>query len=158
MGLREALDSLELSDVKTYIQSGNVVFKSKPLATTELAQNIGAAISERFEFRPRVLILELNNLRKAISRNPFPEGEVDPKTLHFYFLQTIPEELGLGTLESLKAPTERFDLIGKVFYLHAPDGVGRSKLAAKAEKALGVSATARNWRTVGKLMALAEEV
>jgi uncharacterized protein (DUF1697 family) len=60
-------------------------------------------------------------------------------------------------LEETRAPNERFVLQGKAFYLHAPDGIGRSKLAANVEKLLGVSATSRNWRTVRKLIEMARE-
>jgi len=64
----------------------------------------------------------------------------------------------MKALESLKSDSERFRLIGRVFYLHAPDGVGRSKLAAKAEKMLGVPMTDRNWRTVTTIQKLAQEL
>ena len=77
--------------------------------------------------------------------------------LHLFFLASVPENPDLKTLESYRRDSERFALEGKVFYLHAPDGIGRSKVAARAERALGVAATARNWRSVGKTLAMAEE-
>jgi uncharacterized protein (DUF1697 family) len=72
--------------------------------------------------------------------------------LHLFFLATVALEPDLASLESLRADSERYALVEDVFYLHAPDGIGRSKLAARVERALGVPATARNWRTVGKLV------
>jgi uncharacterized protein (DUF1697 family) len=69
----------------------------------------------------------------------------------------MPKDLDLGALESIKSDRERFALEDRVFYLHAPEGIGRSKLAANIEKLLGVSATIRNWRTVRKVMAMVEQ-
>jgi uncharacterized protein (DUF1697 family) len=70
-------------------------------------------------------------------------------------LDSVPKNPDLEILESIKTDREQFKLINKVFYLHAPDGIGRSKLAAKVEKALGVTVTARNWRTVNEVMSIA---
>jgi uncharacterized protein (DUF1697 family) len=96
-------------------------------------------------------------MAQAIVANPFPEAEAEPKSLHLYFLTVPPENPDLKTLDRLKQDNERYSLNDKVFYLHAPDGVGRSKLATQVEKALGVAATARNWRSVCKIMAMAKE-
>jgi uncharacterized protein (DUF1697 family) len=95
-------------------------------------------------------------LEGAVRSNPFPEAESDPSTLHLYFLAASPENPDLEGLEEIKDDRERFFLGDDVFYLHAPDGVGRSKLAANAERLLGVPATARNWRTVRKVMEMAD--
>ncbi len=83
--------------------------------------------------------------------------ESEPKTLHLYFLAVTPERPDLDALERIKGERERFVLVDGVFYLHAPEGIGRSKLAANAEKLLGIPATARNWRTVGKVMEMADQ-
>jgi uncharacterized protein (DUF1697 family) len=69
-------------------------------------------------------------------------------------LDSIPRKPDLETLESIKTKSEQFKLVNQVFYLYAPDGIGRSKLAAKVEKVLGVAVTARNWRTVNEIMSL----
>ena len=95
-------------------------------------------------------------MAQAIAANPFPQAEAEPKTLHLYFLTDSPENPDLNRLDQLKRGTEQYRLSDKVFYLYAPDGIGRSKLAEQVEKALGVAATARNWRTVSKVMALVE--
>jgi uncharacterized protein (DUF1697 family) len=91
-----------------------------------------------------------------MANNPFPEAEAEPSTLHLGFLASTPKSPDLKKLASIKTETERFQLIEDVFYLHAPEGVGRSKLAASSEKLLGVSMTDRNWRTVCKLREMAE--
>jgi uncharacterized protein (DUF1697 family) len=96
-------------------------------------------------------------LRQAIQDNPFPQAACEPQSLHFFFLEKPPTNPRTKALESAKAETESYVLTDRVFYLHAPDGIGRSKLASTAEKHLGVTATARNLRTVEKLLALALE-
>lgn len=153
--LASLLEGLGAAEVRTYIQSGNAVLKSdRPVA--ELSREIETAIEERYGFRPRVLLLEVAELRDAMENNPFPEAVSEPKSLHLYFLSERPASPDLAGLEDLKKTNERFVLSGTVFYLHAPDGIGRSRLAEKAEALLGVSATARNWRTVTKVAAMAE--
>jgi uncharacterized protein (DUF1697 family) len=152
-----ALESVGCRDVATYIQSGNAVFRSEGQDASRLADSIGAAIREHHGFEPRVLLLESDEMEKAVRSNPFPEAESEPKTLHLYFLTTPPESPDLAALERIRGDRERFVLGEDVFYLHAPDGIGRSKLAANVEKLLGVPTTARNWRTVGKIMELARQ-
>ena len=156
--LTELLEGLGLSRVKTYIQSGNVVFQSENKNTADLSHQISTAIGKGYGFTPQVLLLEMKELQQAIASNPFPQGENEPKTLHLFFLESPPKNPDVETLENLKAHSEQFMLANNVFYLYAPDGFGRSKLATKVEKALGVGATARNWRTVSKIMSIAQEV
>lgn len=150
------LEGLGLESVKTYIQSGNVVFRTSEPDLRQLAERIGSAVNDTHGFEPRVLLLRLEELERAIRRNPFPEAEGEPKTLHLAFLESVPEAPDLEAMERIKAAQERFALDERVFYLHAPDGIGRSKLAEKFERLLGVAATSRNWRSVQKLRALAE--
>lgn len=152
--LVDVLEGLGLSSIKTYIQSGNVVFQSKNINSTKLSQKISAAIEKHFGFVIQVLILDVHELENAIALKPFPETNAEPSTLHFFFLSSLPVQPNLEMLESVKKDSEQFRLIDKVFYLYAPEGVGRSKLTMKVEKVLGVSVTARNWRTVSKIMEL----
>lgn len=152
------LESLGLENVKTYIQSGNVVFKSPGALSPTLADDIAATIEEDFDFRPSVFLIDAERLRSAIASNPFPEAQAEPQSLHFFFLSEPASNPDLEKLQEAKSPTERFHLTDRVFYLHAPDGIGRSKLAAKAERLLGVDTTARNWRSVAKLAEMAEQV
>ena len=152
------LDDLGARKVKTYIQSGNAVFVWEDKDTSQLSKQIRAGIKKRRGFDPYVLLLGLEDIERVIQQNPFPEAETDPVALHAGFLAAAPERPDLKTLESLKSDSERFRLIGSVFYLHAPEGVGRSKLAAKAERLLGVPMTDRNWRTVRTLWKMAQEL
>ena len=149
------LESLDCEEVQTYIQSGNAVFRYSPKSTASLAAKIAKKIENRRGFRPQVLILSARQLREAIASNPFPEAEAEPRALHLFFLASPPAAAEIDALNAAKSSSERFHLTEQVFYLHAPDGVGRSKLAAKAEKLLGVPTTARNWRTVVKLAEMA---
>ena len=152
------LENIGLRNVETYIQSGNAIFESEEEEDGSLlSSRITAAIKESHGFEPYVLLLRPEELENVVESNPFPEAEPEPKTLHVYFLASSPERPDLDALEGIKGDRERFVLKDGVFYLHAPDGLGRSKLAAKAEKLLGVPATARNWRTVRKVMKMAKE-
>lgn len=155
--LKALLENLNLQNIKTYIQSGNVVFQSEAIDAARLSSQISAEIKKNHGFEPRVLLLALEEMEQAIRLNPFPEVVSDPKTLHVGFLTSKPANPDMEALESLRAENERFELVDRLFYLHAPDGIGRSKLAASAERLLGVPMTDRNWRTIDKIMAMAQE-
>jgi uncharacterized protein (DUF1697 family) len=150
------LEDLGLSNIKTYIQSGNVIFQSKKINSVELSQNICTTIKERRGFIVQVIILDIDELKNAIASNPFTGINTEPNALHFFFLPSLPEHSDLQALESVKKDSEQFRLIDKIFYLYAPEGIGRSKLVMKVEKILGVAVTARNWRTVSKIMDMVE--
>ena len=148
---KQQLGTIGCQQVETYIQSGNAVFQHAIAAPNDLAIPIRSAIQTAYGFDARVLILSAQALKQAIAENPFPEAEDAPKTLHLYFLEKVSAQPNIEQMTEIKAASERFALKSRVFYLHAPDGIGRSKLAAKAEKLIGVAATARNWRTVTRL-------
>ena len=152
------LEKLRARKIKTYIQSGNAVFVWSGKDTSRLATALRAEIKKRRGFDAHVLLLEFEGLERVIQQNPFPEAEADSKALHAGFLAAVPVSPDLKALESLKSNSERFRLIDKVFYLSAPEGVGRSKLAVRAEKLLGVPMTDRNWRTVCALWQIAQEL
>lgn len=149
-----ALESLGAGEVRTYIQSGNAVFESAEKNLARLAERTSAEIMNCCGFAPQVQVLTLETLAQAIAKNPFPEAVSDPSNLYLGFLASSPKSPDLAKLSGLAKASERYQLIEGVFYLHAPEGVGRSKLAASAERLLGVPMTVRNWRTVCKVMAL----
>ena len=151
------LEDIGAQNVKTYIQSGNAVFQSEETNASLLSNEISAAIKKRHGLEPRVLLLGSEEVEKVIESNPFREAESEPKTLHVYFLASVPTNPDLDALESIRSDDERFALKDGALYLHAPDGIGRSKLAANAEKLLGVPVTARNWRTVCETLTMAEQ-
>jgi len=145
-------------DVKSYIQSGNLIFRSATSTAPQLAKRISAAVLAKRGFQPHVLVLNVRELARAVASNPFPDAEADPRSLHLYFLAESPTRPDVAALNRIKSKAESFAIDGKVFYLHAPEGIGRSKLAAQAEKLIGVEATARNWRTVSKVLEMASQL
>ncbi|MEL7311299.1 MAG: DUF1697 domain-containing protein [Pseudomonadota bacterium] len=146
------LESLGCRSVATYIQSGNAVFEGQP---KPWSSPIARAIEQEFGFSASVLCLTAEHFLRAIEATPFDTQ--DGKTLHLYFLESTPKSPNLEKLDALRSATERTALLDQCFYLYAPDGVGRSKLAATAERHLGVTATARNWNTVQKLRHMLEQ-
>lgn len=151
------LEGLGVQGINTYIQSGNVIFRSRAADTALLARKIGAAIKKSHGFEPQVLVLDSAVLDKVIKENPYPEAEAAPNTLHVNFLAAIPPKPDFKALEKIRAESERFHLAGNVLYLHAPNGIGRSKMAVSMERLLGVTMTSRNWNTVRKLKAMIVE-
>lgn len=151
------LEALKLKNVRTYIQSGNVVFDSDEKNAKSLAKKIKARIERECGFGPEVLLISRDELQNAIEANPFSHAVSEPKSLHFFFLEKAAAKANIQALDMAKAPTESYVLKGSVIFLHAPEGVGRSKLAASAERHLGVAATARNYRTVEKLAEMAAQ-
>jgi len=153
--LAALLEGLGLSGLRTYIQSGNVVFRAPRGTGAHWSATIRTTVEGRFGFSPCVLVMEAAVLAKVAAANPYPEAEADHKTLHLFFLAAKPKSPDVEAMDRIKTPTESYTLLGTVFYLHAPDGIGKSKLAERAERLLGVEATARNWRTVREVLALA---
>lgn len=148
------LNDLGAESVRTYIQSGNVVFNHSDTDRAALAARIAEAVADSQGFKPEVMLLTTNELKAAIDANPYPQAEAEPKSLHLYFLAQPATAAKLDELDALAKDNEAFTLTEGVFYLHAPDGIGRSKLAERVERKLGVATTARNWRTVVKLLEL----
>jgi uncharacterized protein (DUF1697 family) len=149
------LEELGCNRVRTYIQSGNAVFQCEEKNALRLSDRIGRQIESTFGFLPLVVLVTLPEFERAMAANPFANAESEPKSLHLCFLATPALDADLDGLDNARDPTERWELIDRVFYLHAPNGIGRSKLAARAEKFIGVPLTARNWRSVQKIVELA---
>lgn len=150
------LEGLGYEAVKTYIQSGNAVFNSVEDSRDALKTQVGEAIERTFGFLPQIMVLKRDEFRQKFTDNPFPQAEDDPKTLMICFLGREPDEPNFDKMRELQAETEEFQLVGDTFYFYAPKGIGRSKLAEKLERLLGVPVTARNLRSVKKVLELAE--
>ena len=151
--LRRILERLGCVDVRTYIQSGNAVFDT-PDGVDVSPSSIAAAVQAQTGVDARVLVLTAAELRRAAGHNPFATEE--DRTVQLFFLESVPTNPDLDAIRELCRDSERWRLTDAVFYLHAPEGIARSKLAAAVERKLGVGATARNWRTVRKVLELAE--
>lgn len=143
------------SEVRTYIQSGNVIFRSATTCSRRTAVKIASRIDDNHGFEPKVLLLEGSELETAMTNNPYKAA--GGKELHFYFLDSKPQKPDLQKLTKLKSASEEFKLHETVFYLLAPDGIGRSKLAPVVGRSLGVAVTARNLNTVNRLISMIEE-
>ncbi len=146
--LRDALNANGFKDVATYIQSGNIVLRMSSDAAA-ITDRIDAILQRDFGVSARILTLPTGTVTDALEHMPYaPEA---PKHVMVYFL------FGAATpdtdqMMALASATEEFTITDRFVYLHAPDGIGRSKLAEKMEKLLGTSATARNLATVAKLV------
>lgn len=155
--LRQALTNAGFAGVRTLIQSGNLAFRSRQTAPRDIVDQIGERIAAEFGFRPAIILMTPHELREIIEACPFDTApEVALKTVHFYIAAEPPLEPDLETLRASAACGEQIALNGRVLYLHAPSGVGRSKLVPRIEKLVGVEMTGRNLNTMRKLLAMAE--
>lgn len=155
--LREALTDAGFGNVRTYVQSGNVVLSSTASAK-QLTAECAQLITDTFGFDVDVVVRTRDELAEVVRRNPLGDVAENPKRYQVSFLSAKPRAEVVRKLEGLKAPTEEFAAIGKEFYAWHPAGVARSKLwNALAGQALGVTATSRNWTTVATLLAMADE-
>jgi len=156
--LRALCESLGLQDAKTYVQSGNVVFRAKERPTAALARRMEDAIERKAGFRPAVVLRIAADLRAVIAGNPFAAREgIEPGKLLVTFLAAEPSPQAREEARAIKADPEELHVGGRELYIYFPNGVGRSKLSlAKVERALKVAGTARNWNTVTKLLEMAE--
>jgi uncharacterized protein (DUF1697 family) len=143
-------------DVKTYIQSGNVVFRAQPERAANVGNQIAKAIAARTGMRIPVIVRKAADLRKMVARNPFLSRGADPDELHAMFLGEKPASEKVAALDPKRSPPDQFAVSGSEIYLHCPNGYGRSKLTnAYFDSKLGTVSTVRNWRTVLKLLDLA---
>ncbi|MET8183534.1 DUF1697 domain-containing protein [Streptomyces sp. NPDC005336] len=155
---RELMADLGFTDVTVHLQSGNIVFADPGTPPEETARTLEERFAADLGFSVPVLVRTRDELAATIEANPYPEATAEPKTLHVVFLSDAPADTApLDALDLASYAPDEFRLIGGALYLHCPDGIGRSKLAAKVTGLrLGVLATARNWNTVTKLLALAD--
>lgn len=145
--LRSLLEANGLGNVRSYIQSGNILAKSQHISSSK----IGSLIESQFGFSPDIMILEISDFFKSIDNNPFlsPDG----KTVHFYFCERVPT-IDKEKIEKYADKSEEYEIHGNVFYLHAPNGIGRSKLVSNLESCLNTRATGRNLNTIRKMQEL----
>jgi uncharacterized protein (DUF1697 family) len=154
--LREALADAGFDDVRTYLQSGNVVLSSRAAPAT-VARKCKAVIAEHFGLDIDVVVRTRDELAEVVRRNPLGDVAKDPKRYQVSFLSAKPAAKVVRKLEELAADGERLVASGRELYAWHPKGVARSKLwAALAGRGLGVTATARNWTTVTKLLELTD--
>jgi uncharacterized protein (DUF1697 family) len=158
--LRTLYRSLKLEDPRTYVQSGNVIFRTNEKNSPPLAKKIQDAIEGKFGFRPEVIVRTTEELRSAIAASPFASRRnLEPGKILVTFLAGKPGPNAHATLLSLKAHPEELHLSGRELYIYFPDGAGKSKLPwSKVEKLVQTTGTARNWSSVTKMLAMAEDL
>ena len=150
--LSSVFEGLQCRNIQTYIQSGNVIFDTNRENRNKLVSDIQQAVEEASGVIADVFLMTKDELEEVVAKNPFPVE--DGKALHFIFMKGPAASPDMGRLDEYRTDTEEYMLGDKVFYLYAPKGVGRSKLAMNIERCLGVAATGRNWNTVGRLAAM----
>jgi uncharacterized protein (DUF1697 family) len=150
--LRAVCSELRLKNVRTYVQSGNVVFEGQGTAAL-WSQALERKLAGETRLPVTVIVRTSAEMAKVLADNPFLRGkEIDATRLHVTFLQDAPARSAVETLRKVRAGVDRFTWVGKEIYLHCPNGYGRSKLSNSViEKILSLSATTRNWNTVSKL-------
>ena len=154
--LRRLFVALGHADVKSYVQSGNVLFSSPVEESSRLIGDIERRIARDLGVTVTVLLRTKDDLARVVANNPFVSRETDPAKLHVTFLADAPDHERVARLDTPSGGPDEFSLAGREVYLHCPHGYGRTKLNnAYLERRLGVAATTRNWNTVTKLCDLA---
>ena len=150
--LKALYEDLGFENVKTYIQSGNVVFNFKKTNKVDLENLIFEKVKAHYSFEVANLILEAEEIENALESNPYPKIEKP----YFTFLSELPQQENIDELNKHQFDNEFYELKGKVIYSHYPNGAGRSKMTLNFfEKKLKVRGTARNLNTTRKLLDLA---
>jgi uncharacterized protein (DUF1697 family) len=154
--LRRLFVALGHADVKSYVQSGNVLFSSPVEESSRLVGDIQRRIARDLGVTVTVLLRTRDDLAHVVANNPFLSRETDLAKLHVTFLADAPDHERVARLDTPSGGPDEFSLAGREVYLHCPHGYGRTKLNnAYLERRLGVAATTRNWNTVTKLCDLA---
>jgi uncharacterized protein (DUF1697 family) len=162
--LRQIMADLGHTDVATYIQSGNVVFTTNLRDTTALARTLETAVEASMGVSPRVVVLSRDELAQVVEANPYAD-ETNHKVVHAFFLSTavgreVTDHLAeLQGRSEAKGSRDRAQAMGRVVYLHTPDGFGRSELATllgRSRTLAELGATARNWATVTTLLSMCD--
>jgi uncharacterized protein (DUF1697 family) len=157
--LRDLYEAIGLRDAQTFIQSGNVVFRTNANKIAPLAKQIEDAIERKFGFRPAVILRTTVELSDVIARNPFAKRrELDASKFLITFFAVAPSPEVRDVILGIKTGPEEIRFDGRELYVYFPDGIGRSKVRPALERALKKSGTGRNWNTVTKLLEIAERL
>jgi len=151
-------ESLGLKDVRSHLQTGNIIFQCAKGNPAKLGKRIENAMEKKFGFHRDVMIRTPEQLEAVIKRNPFKKEQTDPSWLVVMFLTGSPDKIDIENLTEAHKGPEKFHIAGEEMYVYYPSGMGRSKLSnAFIEKKLKVAGTARNWNVVTKLAAMMKE-
>lgn len=140
-------------DVRTYIQSGNVVFRASTELAGDIPSLISASIIDQFGYSVPVVTRTASEFEEIVQANPFAGIGAEANKLHVMFLADLPDRARVDALDPNRSPGDEFAVLGREVFLHCPNGVARSKLTnAYFDSSLSTTSTSRNWRTVGKLL------
>ena len=145
--------------VRTYIQSGNVVFCAPPAAAARIASTVAGMIAERFGFQAPIIVRSARELARVAAANPFLPGRGgrDENFLHVAFLAEAPDQGRIAALDPARSPGDDFLVRNREVYLHLPGGVARTRLTnAYFDATLATTSTMRNWPTVLKLVEMVQ--
>jgi uncharacterized protein (DUF1697 family) len=157
--LRASLAPMGFDEVKTYIQSGNVVFKTAKISDRALSKKIEASILSNFGHSVSVMIRTAEEIKQVIANNPFlKQPDIDQTKLHVMFLAEPPAQSALKQLETLVLKPDQFRSLGKDLYFYLPNGVAESAVMKKPiDRVLAIPTTMRNWRTVNTVQQMCTE-
>jgi uncharacterized protein (DUF1697 family) len=158
--LRSLYESLGLEEPRTYVQSGNVIFRTREKNLAQLSKKIQDAIEKKCKCRPEVILRTTEELRGVTAATPFGDRpELEPGKILVTFLAAEPPREAQANLKKFKEYPEELHLKGRELYIYFPNGAGKSKLPwSSVEKLFKVTGTARNWNSVTKMLAMAEEM
>lgn len=159
MSMRELAAIFEESgcgEVRTYIQSGNVVFMASPSVARKVPATVTQVIHDHIKQHIPVILRTESELRSVVRSNPFLKVGADPRSLHVAFLQSVPRASRARGMDPERSPGDSFQLRGRELYLRLPNGTARTKITnAWIDSQLETTSTIRNWRTVLKLLEIA---
>jgi uncharacterized protein (DUF1697 family) len=157
--LQELFSALGYKNIKTYIQSGNVIFQSTKKNTAALATEISKAITANYQFTVPVLVKSKQEIEETIKHNPFVKRtNIDLSKLHVTFLSATPDAALVSKIADINYDDDEFIVDENIVYLHCPKTYGNTKLSNNYfENKLKVTATTRNWKTVNELFSIAEK-
>ena len=155
--LVDVFEEVGCTEVRTYIQSGNVIF----VADKSLARRVAAEVASRLDgehgLEVPVITRTAAELERVLVDNPYLAGDTDEAHLHVAFLSARPAQSRIAKLDPERSPPDTFEVVGREIYLHCPKGVARSKLTnAWFDSGLATTSTMRNWKTVRKLVELVQ--
>jgi uncharacterized protein (DUF1697 family) len=151
---------LGFKDAETFIQSGNVIFTDTGgIPPNVLSVNIEQAIMKEFDYDIPVMIRTNHELSGLFSSNPFlGETNFDPSKMAVLFLHDEPSEAQIQKVAGIDYPPDKFKIVGREIFVYCPNGFGRTKLYTNFfEKKMGVTGTGRNWKTITKILNIAEK-
>lgn len=151
---------LGFSDAETYIQSGNVILRcTDDLQVSVISGKIEKAIFDKFNYTVPVMVRSVKEMKEILTSNPFiTEKKFDPSKMAVIFLYEQVSEIQIQKVINIDYPPDKFKIMGKEIFIWCPNGFGRTKLYTNFfEKKMGVTGTARNWKTVTTILQIAEK-